>query len=189
MLEVIVDGGVGSSVTLIETSKNVVIVDTSSPEMRDLLLRRLNELGYEPKDVNAVINTHLHRGHTGNNDIFVNAEVYASPNEYVERCKGCLLYKSRWSGFDFRPVYEFNDDEIMIINTPGHTWGSISVVYGDYVIVGDAIPTKDCIKRRSIPRYVDEIAMRSSLTRILKLGRRIVTGHDGVIEHDRSLEG
>ncbi len=179
MLRVLVDGGAGSSVTLIETSKHNVIVDTSSVDLRDLVIRRLEEAGFSPKDIDVVINTHLHPGHTGNNDVFPNAKVYASPHECVERCRGCLIYSQE---FKYIPAKELDDDEITIINTPGHTWGSISVIYRDYVIVGDAIPNREAIILGRPPSCVDEISAKSSLNRILRLGKKIVTGHGGVIE-------
>ncbi len=182
MFELLYDGGVGSSVSLIETSAHRILVDTSARESLPLILSRLEELGIRPGEIDAIINTHLHSNHTANNDAFPNAEVYASPNECVEKCGGCLLYKSRWSAFSYTPVSELRDDEVIVINTPGHTWGSISVIHGYYVIVGDAVPYRNCIDRWEIPSFVDEIAMKSSLTRILRLGKKIVTGHDGIVE-------
>ncbi len=182
MFELIYGGGIGSSVSLIETSKHRILVDTSSRDSLGIVLSRLDELGFRAEDIDVIINTHLHSNHTANNEAFPNAEVYASPNECVEICGDCLLYKSRWSSFSYTPISELKDEEILIINTPGHTWGSISVVHGDYVIVGDAVPYRNCIDLWEIPSFVDEIAMKSSLTRILRLGKKIVTGHDGIVE-------
>ncbi len=180
MFELIYEGGVGSSVSYIETDKHRVLVDTSTKESLPLILERLEEIGVTPKDIDVIINTHLHRGHVSNNNAFPNAVVYASPNECVESCGGCLLYKET-SSFEYTPVLDLKDDEITIINTPGHTWGSVSVIHGEYVVVGDAIPTRDCVERWSIPRFVDEIAMKSSITRIMRLGKKVVTGHDGIL--------
>jgi len=186
VIKVLYDGELSSerkasSVTLIETDRHYVLVDTSSKDVRDIIVARLNELGLKPKDIDVVINTHAHPGHVGNNDLFKNAKIYASPNERVEKCKGHLIYLDRCDCFEFNPVCEFVDEEIRVINTPGHTWGSISVVYGDYVVAGDAVPLKKNVLEGVVPESVDDIAARSSLKRIKMLNKNIVTGHDGIL--------
>ncbi len=75
--------------------------------------------------------------------------------------------------------------KITIINTPGHTWVSISILHDDYIVVGDAIPDRTAILLRKLAKCVDEISAKSSLTRILRLRKSIVTGHDGVIRADK----
>jgi glyoxylase-like metal-dependent hydrolase (beta-lactamase superfamily II) len=170
-----------SSVTLIETSRHNVLVDTSSRDVADLIIAKLAEIGVDAKDIDVIINTHLHSGHTGNNSLFKNARIYASPNECVERCRGYLIYPDRYAGFAFNSIDEFDDDEIQIINTPGHTWGSISVVYGDYIIAGDAVPLRKNVLEGEIPKSVDDIAARSSLKRIRMLKKNVVTGHEGIV--------
>jgi len=186
VIKVLYDGELSSerkasSVTFIETDKHRILVDTSSKDMGDFIIAKLNELGLKPKDIDVVINTHAHPGHIGSNNLFVNAKIYASPNERVEKCRGHLIYPDRCCGFEFIPVCDFEDDEIRVINTPGHTWGSISVVYGDYVIAGDAVPLKKNVLKSVVPESVDDIAARSSLKRIKMLNKNIVTGHDGVV--------
>jgi len=182
MLRVVFEGrSNASSVTLIETSRHNILVDTSSLEVRGLIVERLNELGFDVKDIDIVINTHLHFNHTANNILFRHAKIFASPNECLERCKGYLLFYDRYAKFTFNPIKEFEDDEIAILNTPGHTWGSISVVYRDYVVVGDAIPFKDNAIRGEIEKCVDKRYAKSSIKRIKALKKNIVTGHDGII--------
>ena len=57
--------------------------------------------------------------------------------------------------------------EITIIKTPGHTYGSISIVYGEYVIVGDAAPLKANILENIPPSInVDYRSAKGSLRRI-----------------------
>ena len=114
-------------------------------------------------------------------NVFADAKVYASPNECVERCRGQLIYPDRCINLPFTSINEFEDDEIRILNTPGHTWGSISVVYGDYVIAGDTVPTRKVLLEGAIPKSVDDIAVRSSLKRIRMLRKNVVTGHEGIV--------
>ena len=187
MLKVVFEGDANlkaSSVTLIETSKHRILVDTSSKVVRDVIVERLAELGFSTDDIDVVINTHLHSGHTGNNEIFKNAKVFASPHECVEKCKGCLLYFDRYTKFLFTPISELEDEEVMILNTPGHTWGSLSVVYEDYIIAGDAIPLKANAIEGIVPKCVDERYAKSSIRRIKMLGKNIITGHEGVLYVD-----
>ena len=171
-----------SSVTLITTKENNIIVDTSSPDKREVIIEELKKLNLEPKDIDVVINTHLHHDHIGNNDLFENAKIYVSQCEFIVGCKGCKLYAEEEDIEGFIPIEKFEDDEITIIKTPGHTYGSISVIYGDYVVVGDAIPLKDNYYKNIPPRVrVDERACLGSLKRIKMLKKNIITGHDGII--------
>lgn len=191
VIKVIFEGEVSprkaSSVTLIETSEHCILVDTSSKEVEDIIVAELAEIGLSMEDIDAVINTHLHPDHTGNNDLFRKATVYASPNECVEKYDGRLVYPDRYAKFTFTPVKEFEDEEIQVMNTPGHTWGSISVVYGDCIIVGDAAPTKKNLLEDLIPECVDYLAAKGSLKRIKMLGKNVVTGHEGII-HAHELQ-
>ncbi len=188
MLRLVFEGRIGaSSVTLIETSEHNILVDTSSIEVRDLIVERLNELGFDVRDIDVVINTHLHFGHSANNILFRNARIYASPNECIEKYRTCVLYSDRWTKFTFTPINEFQDDEITILNTPGHTWGSISVVYGDYIVAGDAVPMKVNLIEGIAPKCVDEKYAKSSLKRIRMLKKNVITGHDGVVYVDEYL--
>ncbi|WP_456419657.1 MBL fold metallo-hydrolase [Methanocaldococcus infernus] len=174
-----------SSVTLIQTKEHNIIVDTSTKDKRELIIKELNKINLEPKDIDVVINTHRHYDHIENNDLFKEAIVYASPKECVERCKGCLVYKKLDEIEEFEPIENFKDDEITIINTPGHTYGSISIIYKDYVVVGDAIPLRDNLFKNIPPRVrVDYRSAMGSIKRIKMLKKNIVTGHDGIIYKD-----
>ncbi len=176
MLELLYAGSEkGSSATLLITAEHTIVVDTSTPEVRDEIIMGLEKVGLGVEDVDVVVNTHIHPRHIGNNDLFKKAEVFASPHEFVKKFKGCLMYDEVLA---FKDVKELVDDEIRIINTPGHTWGSISLIHEDYVIVGDAIPYKSF----EFKKCVDDISARGSVNRILRLGKKIITGHDGVLE-------
>jgi len=147
-----------SSVTFIKTENHNIIVDTSSKDKRDIIVKGLEKLNLSPRDIDIVINTHSHWDHVGNNDLFKNGEIINYDN-----------YKS------------LKDNEIEILETPGHTWDSISVVHGDYIVVGDAVPLKDNIIKEVAPGInVDRELALNTLRRIKSLGKHIVTGHDGI---------
>ncbi len=154
-----------SSVTFIKTKKHNIIVDTSSRDKRDLIIRKLDELGLKPEDIDIVINTHDHWDHVENNDLFKNAKI-----------------------INYKNYNELNDDEIEIIETPGHTEDSISVTYSDYIVVGDASPLKDNILKDIEPKLnIDEKLALDTLKKIKNLKKNIITGHEGIQYKDEYL--
>jgi glyoxylase-like metal-dependent hydrolase (beta-lactamase superfamily II) len=177
-----------SSVTFIQTKSHNIIVDTSTKDKRELIIEELKKLNLEPKDIDVVINTHRHYDHIENNDLFENAKIYASAQECIVECNGCKLYSNMDEIEEFIPVEKFRDDEITILKTPGHTYGSISIVYGDYVIVGDAAPLRENILGDILPSViVDYRAAKGSLRRIKLLKKNIITGHDGIVYKEEFL--
>ena len=174
-----------SSVTLIQTKNHNIIVDTSTKDKRELIIEELKKLNLEPKDIDVVINTHRHHDHIENNDLFENAVVYASPQECVKEYKGCMIYSTIDEVQDFEPIEKFDDEEIIILKTPGHTWGSISIIYKDFVVAGDAVPLKENILNDILPEIrVDNRAAKGSLRRIKLLKKNVITGHDGIVYVD-----
>ena len=177
-----------SSVTLIQTKSHNIIVDTSTKDKRELIIEELRKLNLEPKDIDVVINTHRHQDHIENNDLFEHATIYASAQECVVECDGCKLYSNIDEIDEFTPVEKFYDEEITNIKTPGHTWGSISVVYGDFIIVGDAAPLKINVLEDIPPSInVDYRSAKGSLRRIKLLKKHIITGHDGIVYKEEFL--
>ena len=89
--------------------------------------------------------------------------------------------------YAIRSYYDSNfkeliDPEIEIIETPGHTMDSISVIYEDYLISGDASPLKNNILNDRAPGvFVDLELALNSLKRIRSLQKNIITGHDGIL--------
>jgi glyoxylase-like metal-dependent hydrolase (beta-lactamase superfamily II) len=166
-----------SSATLVMCGDRRIMVDTSTTERRQALLRGLDDNGISPEDVDTVVLTHLHGDHTQNLDLFSRATVMAHADEIPPR--------------DIEPVIE--DDEICegvrLVHTPGHTRGSMSVlVEADrkYVIAGDALPTRDNYIKWVPPNlnYFPELALRS-MERIVEMADVIVPGHDDAFEVDR----
>ncbi|WP_423793136.1 MBL fold metallo-hydrolase [Methanocaldococcus indicus] len=183
MLHLIYEGDrKSSSVTLIITEEHNIIVDTSTKDKKDLIISKLKELNFEPKDIDIIINTHIHKGHTENNDLFEDANIYASAHECIKKCDGCMLYSEIDEIYGFEPIEKFPNEEITIIKTPGHTYGSISVLYEDYIIVGDAAPLKENILNNKVPEnIVDFRAAKGSIRRIKMLKKNIITGHEGIV--------
>lgn len=152
---------VHSSSTLVLCQDLRIVVDTSSEQYRSRVLNGLKDHGVDPRQIALLINTHPHRDHNGNNDLFPNAEL--------------LVY-------DEPPTGEIRLREgVTLVPTPGHTRGSVSLfVISDrrYAIVGDAIPTEDNYLKWVPPglNFDPEVALQS-MRRIVDFADIVIPGH------------
>ena len=162
-----------STSTLIRTDDRLIVVDTSSKEMRPALRIAFKQIGVFAKDVDTVVLTHNHNDHTANCDMFPNAKILIHSGEDHPR-KGAEIVDGDLSlakGIELR-------------HTPGHSWDSMSVfVEGPdrkYVIAGDAIPLEDNFRLNVPPRLhvCKDLAMKSIKT-ISDYADVIIPGHGG----------
>jgi N-acyl homoserine lactone hydrolase len=179
------------------------------PQMRQGqdVVAQLTRMGVTPDSISKIILTHSHLDHTGELKAFPKADVMMGPGEYsyirrvMPELKGIIREDFPWEvcrEFSFektKPFLTFSghwdvygDGTIIVVPTPGHTPGSISVfVRGKkqgFLFVGDAAYAP---KNYQIPVNTGfhENAEKSwdSLTRIRDLSYarpdiRIVTFHD-----------
>jgi glyoxylase-like metal-dependent hydrolase (beta-lactamase superfamily II) len=155
-----------SSVTLIIAGSRKIVVDTGKEEDGGVLREMLEHQGLSPDDVEIVINTHDHPDHSGNNRLFPRAIVLSGEAEGQDRLKeGDLVAPGVW-----------------IMETPGHTRGSISVVCESerrIVMAGDALPLLGNYLKWVPPRLtVDGDLAIKSMARIIGLADLVVPGHD-----------
>jgi N-acyl homoserine lactone hydrolase len=173
-----------SSVTLVRTPEANVIVDTAMPHDAPEILEGLNGHGLDTEDVDLIVNTHCHHDHTGCNSLFGRAEVLIHKGEGSPRC---APGKGRKVEMDTE-LYP----GIMVILTPGHTRGSISVAAetpeGTWVMAGDALPTADNYVAWVPPgiNYDPEVAL-VSMKRIVDLAWMIVPGHGAPFRKEGEL--
>jgi glyoxylase-like metal-dependent hydrolase (beta-lactamase superfamily II) len=168
-----------STVTLIRNGDLNIIVDTGLSSEKDVVLRALNELDLVQEDINYVVNTHSHMDHTGNNDLFFNADF--------------IIHQKEISGQDpsSRLIVTKDNDQLLpgihFLETPGHTHGSISLLIdgrlaeykGSFAITGDALPILDNYLKWVPPgiNYSTEIAL-NSMEKIAYQAEFIIPGHD-----------
>ncbi|HEX2171591.1 MAG TPA: MBL fold metallo-hydrolase, partial [Dehalococcoidia bacterium] len=140
-------------VTLIKGSRNI-LVDVAQLGRRDLLISELGKRGLSPADIHAVVLTHAHWDHMLNIDLFPNADVYIHPweREYVKSPHPDDFATPTYTGMileqcklvEIKEGQEI-DDGVRVIETPGHTRGSITLVVqtanGPVNVCGDALPT------------------------------------------------
>jgi glyoxylase-like metal-dependent hydrolase (beta-lactamase superfamily II) len=164
-----------SSVTLVQAADVNIIVDTAMPFDAPEILAALEGHGLETDDVDMVVNTHGHHDHTGCNRLFGQAEVVLHKMEGAGRSGG-------------GPVRHLDGETelvpgVRVIETPGHSRGSISVVAeleeGPWVMAGDALPTRDNFLAWVPPgiHFDPEVAL-DSMRRIVDIAWMIVPGHD-----------
>lgn len=148
----------------------MMIVDTGARSSRTDLGAALAEAGISPEDVGTVVNTHLHMDHCGCNDVFVNARFMAHRLEEPSVETARVEEGSKLA------------EGVTVLETPGHTLGSISLLVKsdvDYVICGDALPTRSNYESLAPPAvHVDRRLAVSSMERIIEAADIVVPGHD-----------
>ena len=189
MLEKIVDGiyKIEGESNVYFLSKENIIIDCGSPSDYLLILTSISSI-IDPKEIKTVIFTHLHYDHIANWKIFTNAKFYASKKE-IESLNnnrfGTILLTEVADNFNLK----LNDissldlpDYLTIIETPGHTIGSIclydskrKVLFsGDTVFDGNFEVTGRMDLPNSLPKE-----MPLSLEKLKKLDFDFLcSGHD-----------
>jgi N-acyl homoserine lactone hydrolase len=200
---------------LVRTSDTTVLFDTGlSPRAlpgltrdddlarfteADLLVHRLDALGLETDDVDAVVLSHLHYDHAGGAALFMKSELIAQKDEYAY-----AHYPASFAeGFYYRknfdlPGYRWRlldgDTELVpgitVLRTDGHTPGHQSLLVelpetGPVILAADSCYWQEHIDRERVPGVVwnPTLALHSikrlkTLARLM--GARIFPGHDPV---------
>lgn len=178
---VLVDSGIGE---LPESFKKYYKTERTQP-----LTSSLKQIGIAPEEVTAIINTHLHMDHAGNNRLFPNAKTYVQKAELQyaynpHRFQKMAYVKEFLEGLDFITItgdYAFSDD-VEIISTPGHTPGHQSVlVHGecDYIYCGDIAPLRENLERRNIVGVLfNPVDALESLDRLRQIEGIHIFAHD-----------
>jgi len=174
---------------LIKTQEKNILVDPGHLSFRNILKTKLAKLGLQPKDIDIVINTHMHFDHFANNYLFKQKPLYLHRKdlEYMENNYWPEMTHAFIS--ILHPYIIETDtakivDDVSIIATPGHTPGSISVVVhtkeGVTVIAGDAISTKMNYTEKKEPLYsINREEALKSIEKIMGIcPLTIIPGHD-----------
>ncbi len=166
-----------------------------TPEQR--MEVQLNRFSTSPKEIDLVINTHLHSDHCGGNGYFPGARFLLQKRE-MEYAKHPLPATGPEYDVEIKESsFELLDGDaeiapgIRTILTPGHTLGSQAVLVdtasGLYVIAGDTVPH---FENMEVPVdepfwptgiYIDLRELYESLHRLKSLGGFILPGHDMLV--------
>lgn len=180
-----------STVCLLRGQRTTV-VDAAHYGRRVLITDRLRALGVAPEQVDTLVLTHLHWDHMQNVDLFPNATIYVHPAEleYVKSPRTGDWATMRYvgaalAGRTVKTVEEGSEIEpgVRVIETPGHTVGSISLVVstpeGAVGLVGDALPNaRTALRRKPYLIFFDERAAEQSGEKIVSTCQTLYCGHD-----------
>jgi len=152
----------GSYVYLIKTDKKNILIDTSSPQNTEELKEYLKKLNLYPKEIDIVILTHHHWDHTGGILLFLDSKIYGSRKDFGE---------------NIADIKKLKIPELRIIETPGHSKGSICILYKDVLFSGDTLFHRGLTGRTDLPGG-SEKEMKESLKKLQKVNYKILCpGH------------
>jgi glyoxylase-like metal-dependent hydrolase (beta-lactamase superfamily II) len=190
-LKVLIDTGLDE----IDWIINGIGPDCHQTEEEQMPVVLKKAMGWNPEDVDIVINTHLHYDHCGTNHLFKNARFYLQKKEWEAAYNPTpgiqFLYCERF--FDKKAVsyfqWELLDGEkniapgLIALPTPGHTAGHQSVLInteeGVLCVSGDAV----CLLENLSDNIEANIVMEAekvytSLTSIKRKADLIIPGHE-----------
>lgn len=152
----------GSHVYLLKIRNKNILIDTDTINNRDELIRELKILKLKPEDIDIVILTHNHYDHVENVHLFKNAKIYGNPKDF---------------GKNIINIKKLKIPELRIIPTPGHSKGSICILYDDVLFSGDTIFHRGLIGRTDLPGS-NKKDMEKSLKKLEKMDYKILCpGH------------
>jgi N-acyl homoserine lactone hydrolase len=163
----------------------------------DLLERRLAVLGLAPRDVDAVVLSHLHFDHAGGAALFPRSELIAQQDEYSYAHHPAGFFASFYyrKNFDL-PGYRWRlldgDTEVVpgvtVLRTDGHTPGHQSLLVelpesGPVILTGDACYWREHLDAERVPGVVWNPTLAFHSIKRLKtlqrlLGAHVFPGHD-----------
>jgi glyoxylase-like metal-dependent hydrolase (beta-lactamase superfamily II) len=136
----ILSSGFDGNIYVLKDGDNIVLIDTGTGLFVSDLYRFVESLGLRKDSIKKVILTHVHIDHSGGlpkivKDISPKVIVYEGEAQYIESGKGSVIL-STMMGVNFPPtkvdirlkndeMIEIGRREFKVMNTPGHTAGSI----------------------------------------------------------------
>ena len=159
------DGHTCSTVTLVKSGGNIMVIDPGTLPERGVLVDALKREGVLLEDVNLVGITHSHMDHYRNIGMFANASA--------------IDYWGIWEGDVWKKYEENTLDGIKIIKTPGHSYDSITFLVktdaGVIAICGDVFWKKHY--PQNDPYAQDKEKLEESRKHILEISDFIIPGH------------
>ena len=129
---------------LIDTGDGLILIDTTYPTTRALLVQSIWEAGFNPGDVKYILHTHGHFDHFGGTGLIVSLSgaktCLGAPDAemFRQRPEMALISDVRYAYLElFTPDVELEDGDIITlgnasiraISTPGHTKGVMTYIF------------------------------------------------------------
>ncbi len=168
-----------SSNTYIIKDEVVVIIDPGRYKSYTNLFGLMRNDRIDVRDIEVVLNTHMHLDHCESNSMFLNRGALLSFHE-----KENVNIKP-----DIKPSSLEREIDVEIIHTPGHTPGSITIYLPEY----ETAITGDLIFENGIPGRIDLYGgNRKDMIRSLEIvqsyePRYILPGHGRIMEGKRGI--
>ena len=176
---------------LIDTGKEIILVDTGTPEdfpeqvpdektqiyvgnIFTDYVSALKNLGYQPEQVTKILVTHKHPDHTGELKSFPNAKIYLSRIEADEmKLDGENIVRVDFTDGAYKNFEKSQKiaDGIYYIFAPGHTTGTSIIIVEDgdvnYLIHGDVTYTDEALYMNKLSIATeDKVAARDTLNKV-----------------------
>lgn len=161
--------------------------------------RQIQSLGYKTSDIKYVVVSHAHFDHAGGLYLFPDAKILIGAKEI-----GYAMWPAPYEAFQYRrddilsvsssAMYEletdmdlFGDGSIIILQTPGHTPGELSLMVRlpgrSFILTGDAIHIREALEAAApLPSDVNADEAVRSIKRIQLLAATsdatVWIGHD-----------
>ena len=177
----------------------------------DTLTAQLAALGYVPADVDTAIVSHLHQDHIGGLRELAGSELLVSAAEWAELAKPApelrgFLHRHiqlpglRWHQVSLAPTDDpalapftesvdvMGDGSLMLLPTPGHTAGSVSLLVRraarpPLLLAGDLTYGAEILQRGQLPGVGNRRRLAESSRKVLALARQqpglvVLPAHD-----------
>ncbi len=180
--------GIGyDSNTYIIKDKVNIMIDPGTEGTFDIIKEELRKLGI--KNIDYIINTHCHYDHSGSDCLwedYFNSPIVIHDNEYNDLKNGTDTTVYKLFNVEFKPpknivplsdvLDELESYGLKFIHTPGHTYGSISIIFNDVVFTGDTLfaygvgrwdfPTGNLIDLKKSINILEKICHEQNITKI-----------------------
>ncbi|MBR9675918.1 MBL fold metallo-hydrolase [Candidatus Woesearchaeota archaeon] len=172
-----------SNIYFLDLNKKIIIDTGDRKDRGDVKLWLSKLVDFERVDV--VIFTHLHYDHTGNADLFSNAEFYASKKAVEDLEKvgvGAVLNKQITTilrKIEIKPLPK-KLSVLRVIETPGHTAGSVCLLYEKEKVLfsGDTVFDNNILGRVDLPTSKPEKMSESLMNLVSYDFKHLCPGHD-----------
>ncbi|WP_298034917.1 MBL fold metallo-hydrolase [uncultured Dysosmobacter sp.] len=126
---------------LLETGKGLILIDTTYPTTRALLVQAIWEAGFDPRNIRYILHTHGHFDHFGATKFLASisgAKTFLGAKDarmFRERPELALVQNGHYTAVPlFKPDVELQDGDIIelggtrirAVSTPGHTMGTMA---------------------------------------------------------------
>jgi len=174
---------------LLDDGSTRIAVDTGGPGDRGVLIQRMRSLGLDPASVDVLVLTHLHFDHCANIDLFPRARVVLARAEHAYVAGGAYaatgdvgIFAAALHVLKKRDVQLIEGEieltpQIRLLLTPGHTPGSLSLLYRRAGV--STLACADLVKNaREFLEGPPSPQAQETLGRVRHLATRWVAGHD-----------